>query len=415
MGAVADSSPGGEPPLSGIRVLDFTRFVSGPYATMLLADAGAEVVKVEPLGGDATRALDPMIDSPSGKTSGYFHRFNRSKKSISVDFRSDAGRSLVGRLVPSFDVVVENFRPGVMDALGLGYDALSALAPGIVYCSITGYGHTPSPHRDDPAFAILAEVTAGVVGRGVRPDDPPVRMSAPLGDLYPASMAVSGVCMALLQRERTGRGSHVDIAMFDALVSLNENAIAMSATTGVEVRPTGALTYTAPFGVFKARDGYICIAVLGEKVWHRFCEAIGQEDLASDPELGSGTLRATALKGRLGAIVDEWLGTRSRDEAVATLVKYGVPAGNVATPFDVLASPQTEARHLIWDVPSFTGGVTHMVGSPIRVNPAGFAPIGAVPELGRDTVAVLRDIGGYGPDEIDQLMADKVVRAADRT
>jgi crotonobetainyl-CoA:carnitine CoA-transferase CaiB-like acyl-CoA transferase len=399
------------PPLTGVRVLDFTRFVAGPYATMLLADAGAEVVKVEPLGGDETRFLDPMIDTPSGKASGYFHRFNRSKRSVCVDLASPAGREIVRRLVPAFDVVVENFRPGVAEALGLGYRALSELSPSVVYCSISGYGHTPGAHRDDPAFAILAEVTAGVVGRTERPEDPPVRLSAPLGDLFPASHAVSGIAMALFRRERTGRGAHVDMAMFDALVSLNENAIAMSATTGKEMLPSGRLSYTAPFGIFRASDGYLCIAVLGEKMWHRFCEALERPDLAADPGLASGTLRSTAMDGELGAVIAGWLATRTRQEAIDRLVACGVPSGIVATPFDVIASPQTETRGLLWDVPSYTGATTRMVASPIRIEPDGFAAVGSVPAPGQDTVDVLTALGGYSPAEVETLLADGVVEA----
>jgi crotonobetainyl-CoA:carnitine CoA-transferase CaiB-like acyl-CoA transferase len=393
-------------------VLDFTRFVAGPYATMLLADAGADVVKVEPLGGDETRQLDPMIDTPRGPASGYFHRFNRSKRSICVDLESERGRDVVRRLVPSFDVVVENFRPGVLAALGLGYEQLSAIAPRLIYCSISGYGHTTSPHREDPAFAILAEVAAGVVGRGVRADDPPIRLSAPLGDLFPASHAVSGICMALLQRERTGRGTHVDIAMFDALVSLNETAVSMTATTGREMRAVGRLTYTAPFGIFETRDGFLCIAVLGEKIWQRFCEAIERPDLAADPSLGSGTLRATAMDGVLGDAIEAWLASRSRDEAVGRLVAHGVPAGIVATPRDIVDSPQAIARNLLWDVPSYTGATTRMVASPIRVGEGGFAPIGEVPAPGRDTVAVLTDIGGLAASEIEGLFDDGVVEVS---
>jgi len=397
------------PPLTGVRVLDFTRFVAGPYATMLLADAGAEVVKVEPLAGDETRRLDPMIDTPAGRASGYFHRLNRSKRSVCVDLASDAGREVVRRLVPAFDVLVENFRPGVLAGMGLGHEALAEVHPGLVYCSISGYGHTPGPNRDDPAFAILAEVTTGVVGRTMQPDDPPVRLSAPLGDLFPASHAVSGICMALLARERTGRGAHIDMAMYDALVSLNENAVTMSATTGVEMRATGRLTYTAPFGVFEAADGFLCIAVLGEKVWLRFCAALGRSDLAADPSLASGSLRAAAMDGELGRIVDEWLAARTRDEAVAHLVGHGVPAGIVATPFDVIGSGQTAARDLLWDVPSYTGATIRAVGSPIRIEPHGYAAVGPVPAAGQDTVSVLGELGGFSADEVERLLGDGVV------
>lgn len=411
------SAPGsgaaGGPPLTGVRVLDFTRFVAGPYATMLLADAGADVVKVEPTGGEETRGLDPMLDSPVGKVSGYFHRFNRSKRSVSIDIGSEAGRALIFRLLPQFDVVVENFRPGVMTSLGLGYDELRGVAPSIIYCSISGYGHTPSPHRDDPAFAVLAEVSAGVVGRTMRPGDPPVRLSAPLGDLFPAALAVAGIGMALWKRERTGLGSHVDMAMFDALLSLNENAIGMSATTGNEVLPSGALTYAAPFGIFKASDGFLCIAVLGEKVWHRFCQALGRPELAEDPELGTGTLRARALKGKLGPVLDSWLASHTRASAVSELVAAGVPAGQVQTPFQIIDSDQTRARHMVWEVPSYSGMSCRLVGSPIRFDESGFAAVRPVPDIGQDTLEVLTSLGGLTEEEVEGLSALAVVRLAE--
>jgi CoA:oxalate CoA-transferase len=400
-------------PLEGIKVLDFTRFVAGPYATMLLADAGAEVVKVEPPTGDETRALDPMIDTPTGPASGYFHRFNRSKKSLCLDIANERGLKVVERLLPSFDVFVENYRPGVMESIGLGYERVRELAPRAVYCSISGYGHTPGPNREDPAFAILAEVSAGVVGRALRDGDPPVRLSAPLGDLFPAAHAVSGICMALLRRERTGEGSHVDIAMHDALVSLNENAIGMSATTGQEVLPTGRLTYTAPFGIFEANGGYICIAVLGDKVWRRFCDAIGRPELADDAELSTGSRRATAMDSQLGAVVDEWLSSRTRDEAVEQLVSAGVPAGIVATPFDIIDSPHAIARELLWDVPSYTGTTFRAVGSPIRVSPGGFAKPSAVPAPGEHTRAVLAEFGGYTDADVDALIAAGVLEVTE--
>jgi crotonobetainyl-CoA:carnitine CoA-transferase CaiB-like acyl-CoA transferase len=222
---------------------------------------------------------------------------------------------------------------------------------------------------------------------------------------------VSGIAMALFRRERTGRGAHVDMAMFDALVSLNENAIAMSATTGKEMLPSGRLSYTAPFGIFRASDGYLCIAVLGEKMWHRFCEALERSDLAADPGLASGTLRSAAMDGELGAVIAGWLAPRTRNEAIDRHVACGVPAGIVATPFDVIASPQTEARQLLWDVPSCTGATTRMVGSPIRITPGGYGDVGEVPAPGQDTVDVLTTLGGYSAAEVDALLSDGVVEA----
>ena len=391
-------------PLSGVRVLDFTRFVAGPYASMLLADAGADVIKVEPLGGEETRDLDPMIDAPTGPTSGYFFRFNRSKRSICVDSHTAEGREAIYRIARTSDVIVENFRPGVMEKSGLGYSDFKKIKEDIIYCSISGYGQTPSPHQTDRAFAILAEVTAGVVGWDRDETAPPIRVSMPLGDLYPGALAVAGICMALFRKQCTGQGSQVDLAMYDSLVSLNENAITMSALTGTEVLPTDRPTYTAPFGIFRASDGYLCIAVLGDKMWHRFCSAIGRLDLADDERFSSGEKRSTAMSGVLGEAIEEWLSTQTKAQAVAQLISSGVPAGSVARPTEVIESPQTAARDLIWNVPSFAGLVGRVVGSPIRVEPDGFAPVGGIPAPGENTREVLRDLGEYSECELDAMV-----------
>ena len=395
--------------LNGVRVLDFSRFVAGPYATMLLADAGAEVIKVEPLGGEETRDLDPMIETPTGPSSGYFYRFNRSKKSICIDTRNPMGRAVIERLIAHIDVVVENFRPGVMDKLGLGYEDLRRIKPELIYCSISGYGHTESPHRGDPAFAILAEVSAAVVGRSGGLDAPPTRVSVPLGDLYPAALAVGGISMALFRRDRTGVGAHVDLAMYDSLVSLNENAVTMTALTGREMMPTDRPSYTAPFGIFRTLDGFICIAVLGEKIWRRFCTAIEREDLALDDRVSNGTKRSEAMDGILGQALDEWLSVRTREEAVLRLGEFGVPAGPVTTPREVLNSPQTAARQLLWDVGSFTGASGRVVGSPIRIGRDGFAPPGPVPGPGQHTADVLLGLGGWSEEELASLCDSGVV------
>jgi formyl-CoA transferase len=193
---------------------------------------------------------------------------------------------------------------------------------------------------------------------------------------------------------------------------LNENAIGMSATTRKEMLPVGRLTYAAPFGIFRAADGYICVAVLGERVWQRFCTAIDRPDLAADGALASGSGRSTAMDGELGRIVAEWVGSMPRAEVVRRLVDAGVPAGVVATPFDVIDSEQATARHLLWDVPSYTGAIFRAVASPIRLTPGGFAEPGQVPASGRDTAVVLRELGGLDYEEIDELLRKGIVEGA---
>jgi CoA:oxalate CoA-transferase len=399
-----------DPPLAGVRVLDLSRFVAGPYTTMLLADAGARVIKVEPLGGEETRSLSPYVkNEQGGEVSAYFLRLNRSKESLCVDITKARGRDVLLELVSKVDVLVENFRPGVMDKLDLGYERLRSVNNGLVYCSISGFGHSAGPRREERAFAALAEAYAGVVAR-TAPGQPPARLNVPLGDLYPASLAIGGICMALLKRHRDGLGSHVDIAMYDALVSLNENAVAMWAMTGESTTRNGAPTYAAPFGIFKAQDGWICICVLGEEVWRRFCQAIGSPSLAQDIRFSSGSSRAAHMDGELGRLLDDWLGTRSSSEAVQALTGAGVPAGAVRSPEEVINDPQTIARDMIVRYETPVTGITGIAaGSPIRITGSD-RPISAAPSIGQHTGELLSQLLHYTSDEIQRLVNDEVVR-----
>jgi crotonobetainyl-CoA:carnitine CoA-transferase CaiB-like acyl-CoA transferase len=378
---------------------------------MLLADAGAEVIKVEPIGGEETRALDPLLVAPSGESvSAYFLRLNRSKRSICIDLKSEVGKQVFLDLAEHADVVVENYRAGVMDRLKVGYEVLRARNPGLVYCSISGHGHTEGPRRDEPAFAALAEVSAGVFARS-RAGDPPARLNVPLGDLYPASMAVGGICMALLRRIRTRRGAHVDIAMYDALVSLNENALSMWAMAHQSTTTAGRPTYAAPFGLFEAAEGVICIAVLGEKVWHRFCQAIERPDLAADARLDSGSKRAGQMgpDAVLGKALADWLASMPSREAVRRLMAADVPAGMVREPEDVIGDPQTAARAMMVEFASPVPGIRgRSPASPIRITGSP-ASVGPAPAPGANTREVLHTQLGYSADAITDLINAGVI------
>jgi CoA:oxalate CoA-transferase len=260
------------PPLEGVVVLDLSRWMSGPYAGMLLADAGAKVIKIEPPKGETTRFLKPMLDDADGtQVSGYYLRLNRRKTSVRLDLKSSEGKKRFIELVRRADVLLENFRPGVMAARGLDYETLRAINPRLVYCSITGFGHTPGPYRDWPAFNQVAESAAGVVHW-----DPtgtvPTPVGPAVGDLFPSMHAVSGILMALLRRGITGRGSFVDIAMYDSLVSLNEMAISWAAMTGEDYHHGASANLNlAPYGYYPAKDGYVCIGVATDDQWAKLC------------------------------------------------------------------------------------------------------------------------------------------------
>lgn len=406
----------GEGPLTGVRVLDMTRFVAGPYCTMLLGDAGADVIKVEPLGGEETRELGPMLPAPDGSTiSGYFLRFARNKRSLCLDLAAPRGKEVFSRLLEGADVLVENFRPGVLARLGFSYEEIRERHPRLIYCTISGFGHSDSPQQKDPAFAILAEVLGGVVVRNTHEGEPPVWTGLGLGDLYPSALAVGGVSMALFQRERTGAGAHVDMAMYDGMVSVNERVIAMTSMTGREHRPGGGqVSYNAPFGLFHAGGGeYVCIAVIGEKLWKRFCSVIGKPRLAEDPALANGEMRSRSLEEVLRPEIEGWLQEMGRDRAVELLVAGGIPAGPIRHAAEILSHPQTEARNMVVEYGSYAGVTAKVSGNPIKVTsptngaPAERARPAAAP--GADTSAVLEEVAGLAADEIAELIEAGVV------
>ncbi|MEX2555144.1 MAG: CoA transferase [Actinomycetota bacterium] len=399
-----------KPPLDGVRVLDLTRFIAGPYCTMLLADQGAEVVKVEPLSGEETRALEPMLGDGNAQVAVYFLRFNRSKKSICLELKSEEGQRLFERLVHEADVLIENFRPGVLERLGFGWSRLRALNERLVYCSITGFGHSESPFRDYAAFTPIVEATAGTLIYRSR-DERPTIAGYPVGDIYPAALASAAIAMALYRREADGLGARIDMAMYDAMISMNERAIGMSAMLGDDILPGIAADLgSAPSGVFRARDGFMSISVVGERIWRRFCHAIGREDWLEDERLASGPLRAEHFDSIILPGIEDWLADQDRAGAVRTLTDAGVPAAEVARPAEIAASEQARTRDMIIQYPAPRGVVATVVGNPMRFDDEQRPAAGAAPAPGEHTREVLRSWVGLEDDEIGALLASGVVR-----
>ncbi|UUZ62638.1 CoA transferase [Polaromonas sp. P1-6] len=318
-------------PLEGIVVLDLTRWLAGPYCTLQLADAGATVIKIEPPpDGEITRQLEPLLNEGGGEpVSAYFLRLNRRKKSVCLDLRQPEAREAFLALARQADVVVENFRPGVMDRLGLGQEMVRAVNPRLVYCSISGFGASESPLRAWPSFNLVAEAMTGLVQIDQETGEPRA-LGPAIGDLAPALHAVAGILMALMRRERTGKGSFVDIAMFDSCMSINELAIGTAAMTGKEFEYGRRVNPNlAPYGLYQSADGYVCIAVASEEQWQRFCQVMESPSLASDPELQSGIDRASHFHERIEPVMTAWLKTRTRDEIARVLAVTGVPASPV--------------------------------------------------------------------------------------
>ena len=390
-------------PLKGVRVLEISHMIMGPATGMTLADLGAEVIKVEPVEGDRTRRL-------KSAGIGYFPVFNRNKQSFAVDLKSAEGRKLVQDLADKADIVLENLRPGVMDKLGLGYADLRELNPGLIYVAISGYGHgdvKPSPYTEYPAFDIVAQALSGLMYRPERSGDRPIYLGVSLGDIQAGIVAAQGALLALLQRGKTGKGQKVDVSLYDAALVINELPIAMYSVFK-EKYPPGAHALTAPFGTYRTADGYIVIAVLGEHVWQRFCEAIGQPQLAHDERFKDGLSRRNNQK-TMDAHIEPWLLARTRAEAVQALLDHGVPASVVNDVDDLFTCPHIAARDMLVQIDDPLWGRVQIPGNPIKMSDTPDIPLAHPPRLGEHTDEVLAGWLGLAPADVAALRERKVV------
>lgn len=380
-------------PLEGIRVLTLENFVAGPYCSMWLADAGAEVVKIEaPEQGDLSRSTSPVRIDDQGRERGLgFVRHNRNKKSVALDLKHPEGKSAFIELSRRADIVIENLRPGVMTKLGLDYEALKQANPRLIYVAISGFGQQsllPSPYLDRPAFDIVAQAMSGLMYRPDRSDDRPTYLGFSLSDLEAGIVAAYGAMLALVQRGRTGEGQLIDISLYDSSLILNEISVTMFSAFRQTPKP-GLHAVTAPFGTYKAKDGYIVIAVLGEHIWARFCEAIGQPELKDDPRFGKGPSRFANLEA-LNAYIETWLLPKTRDEAVKTLLAGGVPASIVQEIDDVFECPHVAARGMLMTLDDPAWGPIQVVGNPVKMSGAPAPLADPPPGLGEHTETVLK-------------------------
>ncbi len=318
-------------PLSGIRVIGLEQYMSGPYCTLLLADAGAEVIKIERPGpGDPRRAIPPFVEKDGVKKAGGYLAYNRNKKSLALNLRSQAGQEILRKLAAASDVVVENLRPGATAKMGLDYDGLKTVNPRLIYAVISGFGRLPgyqSDYSSRPAFDIVAEAMSGIMDLVGFADKPPTYTLYGLADVYSGMMTAYGIMQALFMRERTGQGQMVDSSMLDNMLALNERMVTLYSVTG-EAPQRGRLQHLWPRGSFKCQDGYIAVNVPDDIIWQRIAKTIGRPDLADDPRSADGTSRA-ANADFLRPIVESWMADKTRAEVVDTLNAAGVPTGPV--------------------------------------------------------------------------------------
>lgn len=392
-------------PLAGVRVLDFTRVLAGPAASLALADLGAEVFKIEPPGsGDETRTFPPI----KGGESHYYLAVNRGKKSIVVDLKSDAGLALVKDLAAKCDVLVENYRPGVMDRLGLGYETMKAINPRLIYCSISGYGQT-GPLRDRPSFDIVLQAMSGALSMNGEPDGLPTKLGIPLGDLVGGINGPIGILSALYERERTGQGRHIDISLMDGLMGMLGYIAQLAFFTGTDPQRVGSQhPNLVPYGIFPASDGSIVVACLTPAFWGRVCRSIGRPELTDDPRYDTLEKRRDARED-VNAIVSGFTNRHTVDELVAIFTADEVPHAPILGVTEALAQPQAVAREMVVETQHATLGTIPIVNRSITFTDAPQPVPEAPPVLGQHTDEVLAEVLELTPERIAELRAAGVV------
>lgn len=392
-------------PLDGVTVLDLTRVLSGPHCTMLLADMGARVIKVErPGDGDETRAWGPPF---VGGESAYFLGTNRNKESIAVDFKHPEGRRIVDRLLDRSDVIVENFRPGTLGRLGLDYTSLKDARPRLIYASISGFGQT-GPRRFEAGYDAVVQAEGGLMSITGDPDGAPFRVGVAIADLVAGMLAAHGIVLALYARERTGIGQQVDIGMLDGVVSILSYHASMHLTAGIRSGRVGNRHATiAPYDTFPAADGDFFLAVGNDDQFRRFCAAAGLSSLCDDARFATNPARVVhhvELRQRLLPV----LKARPRAHWLEVLTEAGVPCGDVRGVPEALSDRQILAREMVQSVEHATAGMLNVVGVPIKLSETPGSVRTAPPTLGQHTRSILRELA-IPDDEIERLRSERVI------
>jgi crotonobetainyl-CoA:carnitine CoA-transferase CaiB-like acyl-CoA transferase len=393
-------------PLDGFRVLDLTRVLSGPYCTMQLGDLGAEVIKVErPGAGDDTRAFAPPFQ---GDQAAYFLSVNRNKKSMTLDMKSKPGKQVLWRLIDVSDVLVENFRPSAMDRLGLGYSAVKARRPSLVYCSISGFGDS-GIHKDRPGYDVIVQGEAGIMDITGPRDGAPHKVGVAIADLVSGLNASQGILAALLTRKATGLGQHVRISMYEAVAALLTFNASIYYATGDSPRRRGNEHPTiVPYETFEARDGWINLGVANDDLWQRFCAAAEHPQLQSDPRFAKASDRVRnreLLLPLVRAIVRE----HGRDEWLQRLDKAGVPSGAIRSVGEVCEGEVLKARAMVAQMQHPSAGTVKAIKNPMHLSETPLDRYAPPPALGQHTREILTQTLGYSAAEIDALARSKAI------
>lgn len=392
-------------PLSGLKVVDLSRFIAGPYCTMKLGDMGAEVIKVETPGkGDDSRALGPpFLEGESA----YYLSFNRNKKSITLNLREKEAQEVLHKLIADADVFVENFRVGVTEQMKLTYEDVKKIKEDIIYCSITGYGHN-SPYREKPSFDVMIQGEAGLMSITGFPDGPPQRLGVAIADVLGGFHAVEGILLSLLVRNKTGKGQFIDVSLMDSIISiLTYQAGNYLATGEVPSRVGNRHPMITPYESFETKDGYVIFAVGNQRLWESFVKVMGREDLNDDARFADMKSR-NQHPAELKVIIEEITKKKITQEWVEIMEKAGVPCGRIRTIDQVLTDPHVDVREMVVEKEHPTAGMIKLTGVPTKLSLTPGEVSTTPPTLGQHTTEILRSLG-YSNEAISEMKEKGVV------
>ena len=393
-------------PLEGVRVVDLTRILAGPYCTMMLGDMGAEVIKIEhPQGGDDTRGWGPPF---LNGVSTYFISINRNKKSLTLNLKDERGKELLRDLIRKGDVVVENFRPGTLDKLGFSWEEIHRINPAVIFASLSGFGQT-GPRKNEPGFDVVIQGEGGIMSITGEPDGPPSKFGASIGDITAGMLAAQGVLLSLYHREKTGVGQMVDVGMLDGQVALlTYHANNYFGTGKLPPRRGNKHPSITPYETYKCKDGYFNLGVGNDSLWRRFCDAMGLEHIKEDPKFAINKDRVDN-RLELQEILDPFFAEKTVGETIETLRGAGIPCGPINNLEQVLNEPQILAREMVVDIDVPVAGPTKVTGVPIKLSETPGAVRTPPPTLGQHTEEVLKSVLGMDEAQRNVLREEGVV------
>lgn len=395
-------------PLNGIRVLDLSRVLAGPYCTMVLGDLGADVIKIEAPEGDETRAWGPPFAGEAPGESAYYLCVNRNKRSIVVNFKTDEGRAIIRKLIKQSDVFVENFRPGTLARFSLDYESILANNPELIYCSITGFGQA-GPLRDRPGYDFMIQAMGGLMSITGEPDGEPVKVGVAVADLFAGQNAVIAILAALQARAQTGRGQHLDISLFDSQLGMLANVASNYLISGhLPKRYGNAHANIVPYQSFRASDEWFVIAVGNDKQFEKFCEVIGKLELARDLRFHLNSSRVKHREELINLLQPIFL-KKTAGEWLVLLETEGIPCGPMNTLDKVFSMPQVEAREMLIEMDHATIGKLSLVGSPLKFSETPVDYKIPPPRLGEHTKQILKELVGYSLEQITDLQARRII------